>query len=52
MHNQVVSRDEWLSARIGLLKQEKELTRLSDAVARQRQEMPWVGRQGLSVRHR
>ena len=42
MNNQVVSRDEWLSARIGLLKQEKELTRLSDAVARQRQEMPWV----------
>ena len=42
MHNQVVSRDEWLSARIGLLKQEKELTRLSDEVARQRQEMPWV----------
>ena len=42
MHNQVVSRDEWLSARIGLLEQEKELTRLSDEVARQRQELPWV----------
>ena len=42
MHNQVVSRDEWLSARIELLSREKELTRLSDEVAQQRQELPWV----------
>ncbi|MGH8264577.1 MAG: DUF899 domain-containing protein [Steroidobacteraceae bacterium] len=42
MHNQVVSRDEWLNARLALLKQEKELTRLSDEVARRRQELPWV----------
>ncbi len=42
MHNPVVSRDEWLSARIALLAQEKELTRLSDEVARRRQELPWV----------
>jgi predicted dithiol-disulfide oxidoreductase (DUF899 family) len=40
--NQIVSRDEWLSARLGLLKDEKELTRLGDEVARKRQEMPWV----------
>ena len=40
MHNPVVSRDEWLNARIELLKREKELTRLSDEVAHQRQELP------------
>jgi predicted dithiol-disulfide oxidoreductase (DUF899 family) len=42
MHNPVVSRDEWLNARIELLRREKELTRLGDEVARQRQELPWV----------
>jgi predicted dithiol-disulfide oxidoreductase (DUF899 family) len=42
MPNPVVPRDEWLSARLGLLEEEKELTRLSDEVARKRQEMPWV----------
>ena len=42
MYNQVVSRDEWLNARIELLRREKELTRLSDEVARRRQELPWV----------
>jgi predicted dithiol-disulfide oxidoreductase (DUF899 family) len=42
MSNPVVSHDEWRSARLGLLEQEKELTRLSDEVARRRQELPWV----------
>ncbi len=42
MQNQVVSRDEWLRARLTLLKEEKELTRRSDALARRRQELPWV----------
>jgi predicted dithiol-disulfide oxidoreductase (DUF899 family) len=42
MSNPVVSRDEWRSARLGLLEQEKALTRLSDEVARRRQELPWV----------
>jgi len=42
MQHQVVSRDEWLKARIALLKEEKELTRRGDALARQRQELPWV----------
>ena len=42
MHNQVVSRDEWLNARLKLLDREKELTRLSDEVAQRRQELPWV----------
>src|SRR5580700_1640143 len=34
--------DEWLAARLGLLKAEKELTRRGDEVARRRQELPWV----------
>src|SRR6187402_1830808 len=36
------TRDEWLAARLELLKQEKELTRQSDAVAEGRQGLPWV----------
>ena len=42
MQNQIVSRKEWLAARLGLLKEEKELTRRSDELARRRQELPWV----------
>jgi predicted dithiol-disulfide oxidoreductase (DUF899 family) len=42
MQHHVVSRDEWLKARVALLKDEKELTRRSDEVARRRQELPWV----------
>jgi predicted dithiol-disulfide oxidoreductase (DUF899 family) len=42
MQHQVASREEWLAARVALLKEEKELTRRSDEVARQRQELPWV----------
>jgi predicted dithiol-disulfide oxidoreductase (DUF899 family) len=36
------TRDEWLEARLKLLETEKELTRLSDDLARQRRELPWV----------
>lgn len=36
------TREEWLAARLDLLKAEKELTRQSDEVARRRQELPWV----------
>ncbi|MGH7214654.1 MAG: DUF899 domain-containing protein [Tepidisphaeraceae bacterium] len=42
MQHQIVSREEWLAARIELLKEEKELTRRSDELARRRQELPWV----------
>jgi predicted dithiol-disulfide oxidoreductase (DUF899 family) len=42
MPHQIVSREEWLAARLGLLKEEKELTRRSDELARQRQQLPWV----------
>src|SRR2546429_4821906 len=34
--------EEWLAARVELLKEEKELTRRSDELARRRQELPWV----------
>jgi predicted dithiol-disulfide oxidoreductase (DUF899 family) len=36
------TRQEWLAARLKLLDAEKELTRRSDEVARQRQALPWV----------
>ncbi len=36
------TREQWLSARLELLEAEKELTRHSDEVARQRRELPWV----------
>jgi predicted dithiol-disulfide oxidoreductase (DUF899 family) len=36
------SREEWLAARLDLLKAEKELTRRGDELARQRRELPWV----------
>jgi predicted dithiol-disulfide oxidoreductase (DUF899 family) len=36
------TREQWLAARLALLKAEKELTRRSDALALQRQELPWV----------
>ena len=42
MPHQVVRRGEWLTARLGLLKEEKELTRRSDEVAQRRQKLPWV----------
>src|SRR5262245_26402711 len=36
------TREEWLAARVELLEREKELTRKSDELARQRAELPWV----------
>ena len=36
------TREQWLTARIELLAAEKELTRRSDELARQRQALPWV----------
>ena len=36
------ARDEWLAAREQLLAREKEHTRLGDALAEQRRELPWV----------
>lgn len=36
------TREEWLAARLELLKVEKDYTRYSDELAHQRQELPWV----------
>ena len=36
------TRDEWLAARLALLKEEKEFTRRGDELAQRRQELPWV----------
>jgi predicted dithiol-disulfide oxidoreductase (DUF899 family) len=36
------TREEWLAARLELLKAEKEHTRRGDELARRRQELPWV----------
>src|SRR5580693_8286888 len=36
------TQEEWLAARLELLEAEKALTRRSDELARQRQELPWV----------
>jgi predicted dithiol-disulfide oxidoreductase (DUF899 family) len=41
-NRRVVSQKEWLTERLELLKAEKELTRRSDELAKQRQELPWV----------
>src|ERR1700738_3784714 len=45
-NHQVVSmtgtHEEWLAARLELLKEEKELTRRSDELARRRQGLAWV----------
>ncbi len=38
----IVSREEWLAARIELLKEEKELTRRRDELSRQRRALPCV----------
>lgn len=40
--HKIGTREEWLAARLDLLDAEKELTRLSDALAQRRQQLPWV----------
>lgn len=41
-HNEIVSREEWLTARRALLAREKEESRLRDAVNAERLKLPWV----------
>ena len=41
-NHKIGTREEWLAARLELLKAEKEHTRRSDELARRRQELPWV----------
>jgi predicted dithiol-disulfide oxidoreductase (DUF899 family) len=40
--HKIGTREEWLEARLELLKAEKELTRRSDELAQWRQRLPWV----------
>jgi predicted dithiol-disulfide oxidoreductase (DUF899 family) len=42
MTHRTGTREEWLEARLELLKSEKEVTRLNDDLARRRRELPWV----------
>lgn len=42
MSHKTATREEWLAARLKLLEAEKALTRQSDALAQQRQALPWV----------
>ena len=42
MNHRTGTRDEWIDARLDLLKAEKELTRLNDDLAQRRGELPWV----------
>jgi predicted dithiol-disulfide oxidoreductase (DUF899 family) len=41
-NHKVGTREEWLAARVELLKEEKELTRRNDELAKKRGELPWV----------
>ena len=38
----IVSREEWLKARLELLKKEKEHSKIRDEITRARQNLPWV----------
>jgi predicted dithiol-disulfide oxidoreductase (DUF899 family) len=40
--HKIATREDWLAARAELLEREKELTRASDELARQRRELPWL----------
>jgi predicted dithiol-disulfide oxidoreductase (DUF899 family) len=40
--HKIGTREEWLAARLELLKAEKALTRRSDELAQWRQRLPWV----------
>jgi predicted dithiol-disulfide oxidoreductase (DUF899 family) len=39
--HQIVSHDEWITARKSFLEKEKEFTRLRDVLSRERRELPW-----------
>ena len=41
INHPVLSRDRWIAARKTLLAREKELTHLSDEIARERRALPW-----------
>lgn len=39
--HEIVPHDQWIAARLDLLKKEKELTRLRDELSRERRALPW-----------
>jgi predicted dithiol-disulfide oxidoreductase (DUF899 family) len=41
-NHQIVSKNEWITARKVLLKKEKEFTALRDQLSQQRRDLPWV----------
>ncbi|MGR3759452.1 DUF899 domain-containing protein [Roseobacteraceae bacterium NS-SX3] len=41
MENNVLSHEDWISARKALLAKEKEFTRLRDELSKERQDLPW-----------
>jgi predicted dithiol-disulfide oxidoreductase (DUF899 family) len=42
MQHQIVSRDEWLKARVALLAKEKAFTRLRDQLSAEQRALPWI----------
>ena len=42
LNHPIVTRDRWVAERKALLAREKEMSRLSDQLARDRQKLPWV----------
>jgi predicted dithiol-disulfide oxidoreductase (DUF899 family) len=42
MHHKIVTREEWIKARLPLLEQEKALTKHRDLVTAERHRLPWV----------
>ena len=42
LDHRVVSRNEWLKARMTLLKKEKEFTLLRDQLSQERRKLPWI----------
>ena len=46
MDHAIVSREEWLAARLDLLEKEKAHSRARDELTRARQNLPWVKRNG------
>src|SRR5262245_4623845 len=41
MEHKIVSHEEWLAARLALLKKEKDFTRKCDEMSRMQRDLPW-----------
>jgi predicted dithiol-disulfide oxidoreductase (DUF899 family) len=40
--HRIVSREQWIAARMALLAKEKEFTRTRDRLSQERRDLPWV----------